>query len=85
MSNILDRVSTVLTGEPARVIGYGGAVVVYIVARATVIPDVSFEDAIVQVTAAAAIVATFVESIRRIVYSPNTVEAIIVELEEGNG
>lgn len=74
ISDILDKVRDLLTGEPARAIGYGGAAVVYLVAKALgSIPDVSPEEALVQVTAAIALVASFVETIRRFVYSPNTV------------
>lgn len=78
VNGILDSVQSVLRGEPARVIGYGGAVVVYLVARVSgSIPDVPLDTAIVQATAAIAVVASFVETIRRLVYSPATVAAIV--------
>lgn len=79
--SLADSARNILAGEPARAIGYGGAAVVYLVARASgSIPDVTVEEALVQATAAIAIVAALVESVRRVVYSPNTVDAIIDEL-----
>lgn len=78
---LLDKVTDVLSGEPARAIGYGGAAIIYVVAKALgQIPDVSPEDALVQAGAAIAVVASLVESIRHFVYSPATVEAIKADL-----
>ncbi len=78
MANILDTIRDLLAGEPARAIGYGGAAIVYLVAKASgTIPDVTPEEALVQATAAIALAATFTETIRHFVYSPETVKAII--------
>lgn len=80
---IADAARDALTGEPARAIGYGGAAIVYIVAAASgAIPDVSPEQALVQATAALAVVAAVVESIRHVVYSPNTVAFIVAEADD---
>lgn len=81
---VLDKVRDLLKGEPARAIGYGGAVVVYLVAAAFGrIPDVTFDQAVTMAVTALAIVASFVETIRRYVYSPNTVSEIIEDITEG--
>jgi hypothetical protein len=81
---VLDIARTLLTGEPARAIGYGAAVVIYLVAKVVgVIPDQTFDQAVVEAVAAMAIVASVVETIRHYVYSPATVEYIVTEL--GNG
>lgn len=78
---VLDKVRDLLKGEPARAIGYGGAVVVYLVANAFGrIPDMSFDQAVTLAVSAVALLAGFVETIRRYVYSPNTVSAIIDDL-----
>lgn len=83
LRGLLDSARRLLTGEPARVIGYGAAVVIYLVAKALgSIPDQSFDVAILSATAGAAVVASVVETIRHYVFSPNTVEAIVVELDE---
>ncbi len=77
-SRLLEKISSMLVGEPARVIGYGAAVVIFLVARASgVIPDVSFEQAVVNALAAVAVIASVIESIRHFVYSPPTVGRII--------
>lgn len=66
--NLLDEVRDLLSGEPARAIGYGGAAVIYIVAKAVgIIPDQTPEQALVAAGAAIAVVASFVESIRHFV------------------
>lgn len=65
---LADSVSASLSGEPARVIGYGSAVVIYIVAKASgKIADVSFDVAISQAAAAIVLVGGVVETIRRYV------------------
>lgn len=75
---ILDKVRTLLTTEPARLIGYGAAVVVTLVAqflsnRGYVRFDgVGFEDSLVLVLAAITFTVTVVEAIRRFVFSPQT-------------
>jgi hypothetical protein len=82
---MLDSASNLLQGEPARVIGYGAAAVVYFVARVSgAIDDIPFEDALSLTVGYVAVVAGVIESIRRIVYSPNTVAAIIEELDGPN-
>lgn len=64
----LTRVSDALKGEPARVIGYGSAVVIYFVANFIgAIPDVTFESALLSGAAAIAVVASVIESIRHYV------------------
>lgn len=81
---VLDKVRDLLKGEPARLIGYGGAIVIYLVANAFGrIPDMTFDQAVSAAVAAIAIIATFVETIRRYVYSPNTVSEILEDLLEG--
>lgn len=78
---VVDGARNLLTGEPVRAIGYGAAAIIYLVARASgSIEDVTPEEALVQAGAAVAIVAGVVESIRRVVYSPNTVDGIVEEL-----
>lgn len=75
--SVLNTVSDILKGEPARAIGYGGAAVLYVVAKLSGnIPDVTPEEALTQAAGFLAIVASFVESIRHFVYSPATVEAL---------
>lgn len=70
----VDGVRNILRGEPARAIGYGGAAVIYIVAKASGrIPDVTPEEALAQAGAAILVIGGLVESIRRFVYSPFTV------------
>lgn len=77
MSAFMARVAGLLTGEPARIIGYGAAVIIWVVARLVgVIPDQSPDQALESAVAAIAIVASIVESIRHLVYSPATVASI---------
>lgn len=65
---ILTALRGALQGEPLRVITYGSAVVIYVVARASgQIVDVSFDEAIINATAGAAIVIAVVEFARRYV------------------
>lgn len=78
---LLAQVDTLLHGEPARAIGYGAAVIIYIVAKASgKFPDVSLDSALVSAGTALAAVVGVVETIRHFVYSPNTVEAIVTNL-----
>ncbi len=68
MSNILDKAAEVFSGEPARVIGYAGAVILYAVAKFSgTIPDVTVEDALVQAGGYVVIVASTIEAIRHFV------------------
>ncbi|HEY6014588.1 MAG TPA: hypothetical protein VIU37_11285 [Candidatus Limnocylindrales bacterium] len=64
----LDAVRGTLKGEPLRAIGYGAGVIIYLVAKASgKIPDVSIDEAILQAGAAAALLASVVETARRYV------------------
>lgn len=74
----LDKIEALLQGEPARAIGYGAAVVVYLVAAAfNRIPDVSFNEAVADSTAAIALLVSVIELIRHYVYSPASAAALI--------
>lgn len=78
ITDVLDKVQSVLQGEPLRAIGYGAGVVIYFVARASgKIADVPLDQAIVQASGALALLVSVVETARRFVYSPNTVAQII--------
>jgi hypothetical protein len=80
LNSVLDSARDLLRGEPARVIGYGSAVVIYIAANLLdVLPDVTFDQAIAQGAAVIVTVATVIETIRSLVYSPNSVAAIAAE------
>jgi hypothetical protein len=85
-TDILNTARDVLSGEPARAIGYGAAVIVYLVARASgSIEDVPLEDAIVLTAGYVATVAGVIESIRRFVTpvaNPNLPDA---DAGEGQG
>lgn len=71
---LLDQAAALLQASPARAIGYGGAVVVYIVAKAFGrIPDLSFEDSVALAFSVIPILVAIVETIRAFVYSPATV------------
>lgn len=78
VSAILAKVDQLLTSEPARLIGYGAAVVVFLVVQGLgivkpgLLPPLSFEAAIGDAFAAIATLVILVESIRRFVYSPET-------------
>lgn len=84
--SLLDVLGRLLSGEPARLIGYGAAVIVYIVARVSkTLPDVSLDQALIQVAAVIALAASVVETIRHYVYSPATVRAILDQIDTGTG
>lgn len=78
VSAILDKADQLLTSEPARMIGYGAAVLVYLIIRLVgelkpgLVPQVGFEEAVGMAFSALATVVILVESIRRFVYSPLT-------------
>jgi hypothetical protein len=78
VSALLAKVDSFLTTEPARLIGYGAAVVVFLVVQLLgivkpgLLPALSFEDAIGDAFAAIATLVILVESIRRFVFSPQT-------------
>lgn len=80
---LLDGARALLTGEAARFIGYGSAIVVVgIIAIANALgvtrfgAGLSLSDALVLTGTAATTVIGIIESIRKFVYSINTVEAI---------
>lgn len=77
---MLDKVRALLEGEPARMISYGAVVVVWIVTRVMVYLNIvevapDFDAILVAVTAAIALVT---ETIRRFVYSPATVNRMVM-------
>ena len=78
ISAILDKVSSLLQSEPARLIGYGSAVVIYFAANYLaskgigVFVPMTVEESITASVAGLAILVGIVESIRRFVYSPLT-------------
>lgn len=79
---LLDKVEGVLSGEPARAIGYGAAVVIYLVAKASgKIADQSFDQAIISAGAGIGVVVGVIETIRRYVYSPATVDAMTTPVD----
>jgi hypothetical protein len=78
VQSILDKVDQLLTTEPARMIGYGAAVVLFLavqligIVRPGLLPPVSFDAAVGDAFAAIATLVILVESIRRFVFSPQT-------------
>ena len=78
MTTILDKLRTLLTGEPLRAIGYGAIAVVFLVSRALVLAGywqgAPTLDVIVAAVGAAVLAVTEVS--RAFVYSPNTVGRI---------
>lgn len=78
ITDILDKARALLSGEPARAIGYGAAAIIYFAANAAgAIPDVSAETALVSATAGIATLVGVIESIRRFVYSKPTVDSLV--------
>jgi hypothetical protein len=76
-TDILDKADSILRGEPARIIGYGAAVVIYLVAKASGhIADQTPEQALVSGVAGVASLVSVIETIRHFVYSKPTVEVI---------
>jgi hypothetical protein len=75
---VLDKVRALLASEPARMIGYGSALVVVAVVwvigqvRPGLLPPVDFNSALAASFTALAFVTIVVENIRRFVYSPTT-------------
>lgn len=83
INGILDAARSVLQGEPLRAIGYGAGVIIYLVAKAMgSIEDLPLDQAILQAGAAAAIVASVIETMRRMVYSPASVIEILEETKD---
>lgn len=81
MSNILDSIQSLLVGEPARVIGYGAAVVIYIVAKATVLPDQTLDQSLALAAGILVSIGSIIEPIRHFVYSPASVAALVAPPE----
>lgn len=78
IADLLDKVDSILKGEPARIIGYGAAVVIYLVAKASGnIADQTPEQALVSATAGIVSVVGVIESIRHFVFSPASVAEIV--------
>jgi hypothetical protein len=78
LSDLLTKASELLKGEPARVIGYGGAVIVYLVANFVgAIPDMTIDAALINATAAIATIATVIELIRHLVVPVAKSEAAV--------
>lgn len=77
VQTVLGKAAQLLDSEPARVIGYGAAVVVYLVARVMAdrgylaIP-LTFDESIGAAFAAITTLVIVIEAIRRFVYSPLT-------------
>ena len=68
VSVLLDKLSALLQGEPLRAITYGAAVIVYFAAKILgVIPDQSFDQAVIEAAAGLAILVTVIETARRFV------------------
>lgn len=67
-SDILAKAKALLSGEPARAIGYGAAAAIYFVALATDrIPDMTPDEAVLAAGAAIGVIAGVIESIRSLV------------------
>lgn len=80
LQGLLNKVANLLTGEPLRAIGYGAAVVIWLVANASgKFADMSFESAIVLSTTAIGTLSGIIETARKFVYSPNSVQTIANE------
>jgi len=74
---LLDAVLALLQGSPVRVIGYGSAILIFLVAKASGrIADVSFADAVSEATVAITLVVSVVEGIRHFAFSPATAGAM---------
>lgn len=66
--SVLDALSDLTKGEPARAIGYGVGAAVYFVARFSgAIDDLSFEDSVILTAGYIATIGTVIESIRQLV------------------
>lgn len=77
-SSILDAARNLLAGEPLRAIGYGAAVIVYLVTNASGrFADLTFDEAFSAATVAITTVIGIVETARRFVYSKPTVEVLV--------
>ena len=83
---VLDASRNLLQGEPLRAIGYGAAVVIFLVSNASGrFADVSFDTAITLATTAVATLIGIIETARRYVYSPATVATIVTTPPAASG
>lgn len=74
---ILAKLQVILSGEPLRALGYTLGLVIFVAAKVSgAIPDVSLDQAFLQAAGALTVAVTLIESARRLVYSPRTVEKI---------
>lgn len=93
MQNILDIVRRVLDGsrnllqgEPLRAIGYGAAVVIFLVTNASGrFEDIPFDTAVTLAFGAATTLVGIIETARRYVYSPATVAEIVTTPPAASG
>jgi len=77
MSRLLNRVRSLLRGEPLRAIIYGAAVIYFLAAQVSDrIPDVTFDQATITTTAAAA---ALVELCRQLVMPVAVIEDLLIE------
>ena len=83
ITELANRITAALSGEPARFIFYGAAIVIWaVVAISNALgfnqfgPNISLTDSLTQATLAGALIT---ELIRRSVYSPNTVNTVAVD------
>jgi len=75
--SVLDAAARLLQGEPLRAIGYGAAVVVFLVANASGrFADLTFDESLNIALAAITTLIGIIETARRFVYSPNTVTQV---------
>lgn len=82
LAALLYRFDDLMQGETLRVIQYGGAALLYVLARTfKIIPDVSFPEAVAQTVAASVVVLAFVESARHYVWSPASAAALKAKLD----
>lgn len=78
--DFLGKADVLLRGSPARAIGYGAAVIIWLVANAfDVFPDMKFEDAVSAALVSISLLVTVIESIRYFVYAPANVEKLLDE------
>jgi len=78
VNKVLDLVSALMQGETVLFIGNSAAVVIYVVAKVFgAIPDVPFEVALAQASAAIVVLNVILLRIRALVYSAKTVAAIV--------
>lgn len=78
MGDLLAKLHTLLQGEPLRAVGYAVGLGLYVAGRVSgAIEDLPLDQALLQGGAYATGFVTFIETLRRLVYSPATVQAII--------